>query len=74
MKKELIGLDIEIAKAANNSLVGIKGRVIDETKNTLLIKTGKGEKRVIKKQATFLIKGSEIDGKKLAKRPEERIK
>jgi ribonuclease P protein subunit POP4 len=31
----LIGRNIEIVEAKNKSLVGLKGKVVDETKNTL---------------------------------------
>ena len=38
VKLELIGLHIEVVKAKNSSLIGLKGKIIDETKNTITIK------------------------------------
>jgi ribonuclease P protein subunit POP4 len=74
--RELIGCAIEVVKAENNSLVGLKGKVVDETKDTLLIADGKKKKRLLKKQITFIAeiknKRIEIDGKKINKRPEKR--
>lgn len=77
LKKEIIGLPMEIIKAKNKSLVGIKGTIIDETKNMLKIKNHK-MKTIIKDQVTLKIKFPnktiEVDGKSLMKRPHERIK
>jgi RNase P/RNase MRP subunit p29 len=71
MKREtlvLIGKDIEVAKSH------LKGKVINETKQTITIKTQKGEKRVIKKLHTFIINGAMIPGERFLGRIEERIK
>ena len=75
-KKELIGLDIEISDSKNKSEIGIKGKIIDETKNCLVINTDKGEKKVIKCNVVIKIPSEKarIDGRLLAGRPEERIK
>ena len=71
----LIGKSIEITKSKNKSLVGIKGKVIDETKNMIILDN---QKKLIKSQSTFKIKIKnntyEIDGKVLQTRPEDRIK
>ena len=71
----LIGKDIEITKSKNKSLVGVKGKVIDETKNMIILDN---QKKLIKSQSTFKIKIKnntyEIDGKVLQTRPEDRIK
>lgn len=76
---ELIGLEVEVKEAKNKNLVGIKGLVVNETKNTLWIETEKGVKKILKKHAKFLFtlpsgKKVIVDGKLIAKRPEERIK
>ena len=77
LKKELIGLPIEILEAKNKSLVGIKGIIIDETKNTITIKNH-SIKKIIKNQVILKIKFDKkiikIDGKLLLNKPEERIK
>ena len=46
----LIGKDIEIISSKNKSLFGLKGRVIDETKNTIRIETRNKIKTIIKTQ------------------------
>ena len=78
LKAELIGLKVEIVDAENKSLIGIKGKIIDETKYLLKIKTSKGEKRILKKQVTLKLpyksKILEVQGKLLVGRPYERIK
>ena len=79
MKIELIGLNVEIIDSKNKSLIGIKGKIIDETKNMIFIETQDKEiKKIIKNQVKFLLqyqnKKYEINGEILASRPEERIK
>jgi len=73
---ELIGEKIEIIRSKNNSNVGIKGKVIDETKMTLKIKWGEKVKTLLKNNITFKIVCNEqiIIGQEIMKRPEERIK
>ena len=72
-KEELIGKKIKIIDSKNKSLIGIKGFVINETKNLIFIENGKLRK-VIKDQCVFDVEGKIIEGKDIAKRPEERIK
>ncbi|MBL7147386.1 MAG: ribonuclease P protein subunit [Nanoarchaeota archaeon] len=50
IKNLMIGSPIEITESKNKSLIGLKGNVIDETKNTLTINTKKGIKKAIKSQ------------------------
>ena len=77
-RSELIGLNIKIIESENKFNKGIKGKIIDETKNMFEIKTKETRKKIIKDQCVFefIIKGEkiQIDGKSLTKRPEERIK
>ena len=72
-KGELIGSVIEIIGSKNKTLIGIKGKIIDETKNTLTIKN-KTSKKVLKSHITFKIDGKIVEGKDITKRPEDRIK
>ncbi len=79
VRHELIGLRVEVLRARNKSLIGIKGKVVDETKNLLVIETKKGEKKVLKEEAIFkftLPSGQKVivNGKLLVARPEERVK
>ncbi|MGH9390915.1 MAG: ribonuclease P protein component 1 [Vicinamibacteria bacterium] len=75
-KHELIGLSVVVSAATDPSLVGLKGRVVDETRNTLLVETAKGEKRVAKRGAEFAFgsEGVHVQGDDLLFRPEDRIK
>jgi ribonuclease P protein subunit POP4 len=74
MKKEIIGLDLVVAASANKQLVGAKGRVIDETKNTITINDGTKERTIIKDNNDFIIGGERVKGKNITQRPEDRIK
>lgn len=78
LKSELIGLDIKVIESENRFNRGIKGKIIDETKNMFMVKTEKGRKSIIKDQCVFEFKLKEkniqVNGKSLTIRPEERIK
>ncbi len=70
MKAELIGKKIR-ARYAGKVFEGV---IIDETKNTVKIETNEKIVTVIKKEADFKIQEKLVEGKKIAKRPEDRIK
>ena len=73
-KYELIGSYAEIVDSTNKSNIGIKGKITDETKYTIII----NKKRLFKNNITLIIKIKEkkykIQGKLLAKRPKDRLK
>ena len=77
-KYELIGSYAEIVDSTNTSNIGIKGKIIDETKNTIIIKQKDKQKRLFKKNITLMIKIKDkkykIKGELLAKRPKDRLK
>jgi len=77
-KYGLIGRHVEVVEAKNKSLIGLKGKVADETKYTLIVETKDKEKRLLKEHVTLVIKfGKEkirVKGKLYVGRPEERIK
>lgn len=80
LRHELIGLEVSVINSSDPNLVGVSGRIIDETKGTLVIK-GKNEKTYIIPKDTSIFKiisadgvEAEVDGIKLVARPEERIK
>lgn len=77
-RHELIGLMCQVTDAKNKDLIGLKGKIIDETKNTLKIRYKNKTKILLKNQITLAIKIKnkiiQIKGEKLNKRPEERIK
>jgi len=71
---ELIGLAVRVAKSSSTERVGIKGRVVDETKNTLVLDNGKV---LPKTECVFEFDINEnvlLDGKTIMKRPEDRVK
>ena len=78
VKHELIGLTVKVVNAKNSALVGIQGKVVDETRNTLVIETSDGEKTVLKEQVQLeTVVADEtvlIDGKTLVARSEDRLK
>jgi len=75
---EYLGLDIEIIESGDESQRGLKGKVYNETKNTFVIETKNGLKRVGKKGKKFMLMNEKekiyVDGDKINYRPEERIK
>ncbi len=78
IKHELIGLIAEVIDAKNPSLIGSKGKIIDETRSTITLKTSQGKKIIIKNQVkmaiTIMKSKTEIDGSLLVGRVEERLK
>ena len=79
-RHELIGLKVEIVGSSHQGLVGIKGKVVDETRNTIRVEVSGGKETLIaKNNAIFQFQTPEcktvvIDGKILVSRPEDRIK
>lgn len=50
---ELIGLDAEVIDCRDHSQIGIKGKVINETKNLLYLKHDSKVNKVVKKISKF---------------------
>jgi len=76
---EFIGLNAKVVKSANRSQIGISGQVINETRNTLVIKHRNEDKTIPKEAAVFqftLPDGIvvEIEGNAILGRPEDRVK
>ena len=78
LRHELIGLEAKVVKDSNPCNLSIKGVVVDETRNTLSIKTSGSEKIVAKEEAVFVFNLSgtlvEVEGATLVGRPEDRVK
>ena len=78
VRHELIGRMAEIAESRVESQKGLRGRIIDETRNSLVIETEKGDKRVLKNDVVIRVgfedKRIMIEGSQLVARPEDRIK
>ena len=77
IRHELIGLDVIVSESLNPLSIGIQGKVIDETQQTLTIQTKKGNKKILKRLSTFIFNVKdekvEVKGSVIAKRPWERI-
>ncbi|MEK6899549.1 MAG: ribonuclease P protein subunit [Nanoarchaeota archaeon] len=73
---ELIGEEIEVTDSKNKSNLGVKGKVIDETKETITIQMDDQKVILMKKIITFKLakSGKIISGDQIAKRPEDRLK
>ena len=77
IRHELIGLDVVVSESLNPLSIGIQGKVINETQQTITIQTKKGNKKILKRLSTFVFnvkdKKVEVKGSVIAKRPWERI-
>jgi len=74
LSHELIGLKVKVIKSNDPKKIGVNGLIIDETKNTIILQNGK---ILPKKECVFefdINEKVEIDGKKIMKKPEDRIK
>jgi RNase P/RNase MRP subunit p29 len=73
-QQEFIGKNIKITKTKNKTLQNTEGKIIDETKNTFTIKTQNKSITIMKDNNEFEINNQKIEGRKITKRPEDRIK
>ena len=78
LRHELIGLQCEIMSSNTESQIGIKGKIVDETMKTIVIRARDSEKRVQKRGTIFRLKLDDntvdVEGTYLVARPEDRIK
>ena len=74
---EFIGLHTEITQSSNPQIIGLNGRIIDETKSMFTLNTKNGTKSIAKSKNSwkFSIENKDVvvDGSKIAKRPFDRI-
>ena len=74
----LIGLEARVVRSSEKSLEGMKGKIVDETLNTLVLQTKNGEKRIAKDKVVVEISFPEgtytFSGKEIKQRPDERLK
>lgn len=77
MRREFIGLEVQVM-SSSHTYDHVKGRVVDETKNTLTIAGNDNEWIVPKAPNEFLFtyEGNKImiNGSEIQHRPEDRIK
>ncbi len=74
----LVGLEVEVLEHPNTKVRGVKGLVVDETKNTLLIDVG-GKRVRVMKDGILLFKlpdGTKVRiyGERIKGRPWDRLK
>jgi len=79
LRHELIGLSVKISGATDPEIKGLRGAVVDETKNTIEILSSRGTLMIPKSIANFRFKlpdgvQVDVDGKRLVTRPESRLK
>ena len=77
-RREFIGLEAEVLESTCAEYLGIRGRVVDETRNTLTIEQDGRERMVPKDCCKFRFAEGEgsfvVSGKDIKFRPEDRIK
>lgn len=74
LNHEIIGLKVLVKNSSDLKKIGVNGKIIDETKNTIILENGK---ILPKKECVFefdINQKVEVDGKKMIKKPEDRIK
>ena len=79
LRHELIGLTVKVTNANNPMIEGIRGVVVDETKNMLMISAKRRKFMIPKNVATFRfdLPGGirvDVDGERLVAKPENRLK
>jgi ribonuclease P protein subunit POP4 len=79
MRHELIGLEARVMNSSDHTLLSTSGKVVDETRNMLVIDDGEKVRKISKYNSIFLItlpdgEKATVDGKKLVGRPEERVR
>lgn len=58
----MVGKYTCVIKAENPSQIGMKGLIVDESRNTVTMQTQKGLKRLPKKGTSFEINGKKVEG------------
>lgn len=77
-RHELIGLYVTVDDSANPCLTGLSGKVVDETRNTFLLETERGIKRIPKSNTSLIFtlpdgRWVRAAGSILISQPENRI-
>lgn len=71
----LVGSFVEVVESKNKSLIGLKGKVVDETRHMIVLSNKKRfRKEIVRLKVTIDGKDYFVDGSSLVGRPEERIK
>jgi ribonuclease P protein subunit POP4 len=77
---ELIGLRARVVRCSDKKQEGLEGTIVDETKNTLLLQTDTGVKKIVKASSAFRFypygrakESFVVEGREINFRPHERI-
>lgn len=62
-----------VKSSKNKDYEGLEGKVLDETKHTFKVEADKTI-TILKKDSVFLIDSDVVEGNKIEKRPEDRVK
>ena len=77
-RREFIGLEVEVLDSTSDQFLGIRGKVVDETRNMLIVEQDGAEKKVPKDVCSFKFvergHAHVVSGKDIRFRPEDRIK
>jgi ribonuclease P protein subunit POP4 len=77
-RHELIGLGVLVEESHNPCLIGLSGKVVDETRNTFLLETERGMRRIPKSNTSLIFtlpdgRKVRVAGSILISQPENRI-
>ncbi len=77
-RHELIGLEVEVEASTDPGVVGLSGKVVDETRNTFLMETARGIKRIAKSNTSLIFtlpdgQRARVKASVLISQPENRI-
>ena len=72
--EEFLGRKVIVENHSDQSIAGTSGIVIDETRETMLLSSSGGIKRVAKNNAMFKFEDGVLNGDLLKYRPQDRIK
>ena len=77
--RELLGLVVRVNQHTDGGLMGRAGRVVEETRETLVLRDARGGFRVAKRPGTFDVTFQDgtrktLVGSRLAFRPQDRVK
>ncbi|NDB63008.1 MAG: ribonuclease P protein subunit [Nitrososphaeria archaeon] len=75
LNSEFIGIHAQIIDSTNKQLVGLNGKIVNETQSMFTINTNNGAKMIPKRHSSWKFANEQvINGDLIAKRPEDRIK
>ena len=75
MNQPWLARTITVTRSKDESLVGLKGMIVHETKRTLRVRSQKGVHVIAKDVISFTLDGSDlvIEGSEVLQKPEDRV-